>query len=249
MYVAGLVTFNARTITKKRTRSYSHRHHIKDRETSSNIYVGLKIYSMVRSRTLIQYLFDLGICISYDRVLSITKSLYEQPQSSYDEHGIFIPRNLRKGCFVILVKDNIDKNATANLVSSHFHGTGISLLQHVEYENQGEFINISEYLDSSHHSKKLAPWPAGYTTSDKVCFLNSDYYAPLCSYNFEEDKVDLPNLQREKLKEKNDYISLFQLMLQNHGLNITLRKVREYSSSKSERGPSQRRGTGAKVLE
>ena len=71
--VAGLVTFNARTITKKRTRSYSHRHHIKDRETSSNIYVGLKIYSMVRSRTLIQYLFDLGICISYDRILSITK--------------------------------------------------------------------------------------------------------------------------------------------------------------------------------
>ena len=105
--------------------------------------------------------------------------------------------------------------------------SGISLLQHVEYENQGEFINISEYLDSSHHSKKLAPWPAGYTTSDKVCFLNSDYYAPLFSYNFEEDKVDLPNLQREKLKEKNDYISLFQLMLQNHGLNITLRRVKE----------------------
>ena len=115
MYVAGLVTFNARTITKKRTRSYSHRHHIKDCETSSNIYVGLKIYSMVRSRTLIQYLFDLGICISYDRVLSITKSLYEQLQSSYDEHGIFIPRNSRKGCFVMLVKDNIEKNLYFNM--------------------------------------------------------------------------------------------------------------------------------------
>ena len=83
------------------------------------------------------------------------KSLSKQLKNSYDEHVISIPRNLRKVCFVILVKDNIDKNATANLVSSNYNGTGISLLQHVEYENQSESINILEYLDSSHRSKKL----------------------------------------------------------------------------------------------
>ena len=88
-------------------------------------------------------------------------SMYKQLQSSCDEHCIFIPRNLRKCCFVILVKGNIDENATANLVSSDFHGTGMSLLQYVEYESQSEFINISEYLNSSHRSKKLAPLPAG----------------------------------------------------------------------------------------
>ena len=146
--VSGLVTFNARKLKRKSKKesTLEHRHHKKERETSTSIYVSLKLYSMVRSKTLIDYLFSLGICISYSRVLSITKSIYEQLQNSYSEHGIFLPTILKKNCFVVLAKDNIDKNATANLVSAHFHGTGISLLQHAEYENQGDCIEVSRFL-------------------------------------------------------------------------------------------------------
>ena len=69
----------------------------------------------------------------------------------------------------MLVKDNIDKSATANLVSSHFHGTSISLLRHLEYENQGERLNaIDAFVDGSHLSKKLAPLPAEYAKPSKV---------------------------------------------------------------------------------
>ena len=57
------------------------------------------------------------------RVLSITKSLYDALSQNYSCEGTFIPTNLRKGCFVIFVKDNIDKNASANLIISHYHGT------------------------------------------------------------------------------------------------------------------------------
>ena len=126
--VAGLVTFNIRKLRKTTGRSITHRRHKKERETSVSIYIGLKIYSTVRSRTLIQYLLELGICISYDRILSITKFVYESLRSNFARHGIFLPTNLRKGCFVVQVKDNINKNATANLVQSHYHGTSISLL-------------------------------------------------------------------------------------------------------------------------
>ena len=208
--VAGLVTFNSRTLKKTQSRSLSHRrrHHKKERETSVSIYVGLKIYSMVRSRTLVQYLFELGICISYDRILSITKSLYDTLQKSYAEHGIFSLTHLRKGCFVVLVKDNIDKNATANLVSSHFHGTGISLL-HLEYENQGERLTTIDFSDSSHQSKKLAPLPAEYSKPSKIYCSEEDYYAPLCNYNF-VDLTEYTDLEREKVAEQkwlNQFVS------------------------------------------
>ena len=110
----------------------------------------------------------------------------------------------------MLVKDNIDKNATANLVSSHFHGTSISLLQHLEYENQGERLNaIDAFVDGSHQSKKLAPLPAEYAKPSKVHCSSEEFYAPLCTYNF-VDLTNYPDLERAKLEEQkwlNQFVS------------------------------------------
>ena len=39
--------------------------------------------------------------MSYNRVLSITKSLYDVLSQNYSREGTFIPTKLRKGCFVI----------------------------------------------------------------------------------------------------------------------------------------------------
>ena len=75
--VARLITYNITTIKTPRMTNLDNRHHDKEKETSINIYVELKLYSTVRSQTLINCLFQLGICILYDRILSITKSLYE----------------------------------------------------------------------------------------------------------------------------------------------------------------------------
>ena len=66
--VAGLITYNFRTIKTPRITNLDNRHHDKEEETSINIYVGLKLYSTVRSLTLIDCLFQLGLCISYDRI-------------------------------------------------------------------------------------------------------------------------------------------------------------------------------------
>ena len=62
--VAGLITYNVRTIKRLRITNLDSRHHDKEKKKSINIYVGLKLYSTVRSRTLIDCLFQLGICIS-----------------------------------------------------------------------------------------------------------------------------------------------------------------------------------------
>ena len=44
-------------------------------------------------------------------------------------------------------KDNIDKNATVNLVQSHFHGTGVSLFQLLDHENQDERLDCHSFID------------------------------------------------------------------------------------------------------
>ena len=75
--VAGLMAYNIGTIKRLRITNRDNRHHDKEKETSINIYVGLKLYLTVRSQTLIDSVFQLGTCISYDRILSTTKSLYE----------------------------------------------------------------------------------------------------------------------------------------------------------------------------
>ena len=54
--VAGLITYNVRTIKRLRSTNLDSRHHDKEKK-SINIYLGLKLYSTVRSRTLIDCLF------------------------------------------------------------------------------------------------------------------------------------------------------------------------------------------------
>ena len=140
------------------------------------------------------------MCISYDRILSITKSIYETLRGNYARYGIFLPINLKKGCFVILVKDNIDKNAKANLVKSHYHGTSIYLLQFPHDEEQGGKLDGAGFIDVSFDSKKLSPLPAEYTEPKKVPRPSGGFYAPLCMHNF-EDLHEFPDLILAKQEE------------------------------------------------
>ena len=155
--VVGLITYNISTMKKYRITNLHNRHHDKDKETSINIYFGLKLYSTVLSRTFIDCLFQLGICVSYDRILSIAKSLYKTLRNIFGYHKIFLPTDLKKGCFTVSGKDNIDKNAIANLAQSHVHGTGISLFQLLDLENQGGSLDCHGFIDTVYNSKKLAP--------------------------------------------------------------------------------------------
>ena len=91
--VAQSITFNARKSRKTHT---AIRRHKKQRETLSVMYTSLKIYSTVGSSTLIDHLFKLGICISYSRVLDITKNIHSYLQNTFEKYGIFIPSNVKK---------------------------------------------------------------------------------------------------------------------------------------------------------
>ena len=102
---AQLVVFNSKKHESK-SRPYVTKRHGKGRETHVAVYTALNIYYTVRSRNLIDHLFKLGICISYDRVLDITKGIYEQLREGYLKYQCFFPNVLKKGVFTILLKDN-----------------------------------------------------------------------------------------------------------------------------------------------
>ena len=89
--------------------------------------------------------------------MSITISLYELLRTAFGHYKIFLLTNLKKGCFAVSAKDNIDKNATANLVQSHFLGTSILLFQLLDHENQGESLDCHGFIDAVYNIKKLAP--------------------------------------------------------------------------------------------
>ena len=59
---------------QRRAGSTSVRHH-KDRETPLPIYVGLTVHARTRKRDLIEMQFELGLSISYDRVMTISTSM------------------------------------------------------------------------------------------------------------------------------------------------------------------------------
>ena len=74
---------------------------------------------------------DLGLCVSYDRVLAISTDLGNAACHHYQEYGVVYLPNLHLQLFTTAAVDNIDHNPSLMSANDSFHGTGISLFQHV----------------------------------------------------------------------------------------------------------------------
>ena len=68
----------------------------KNQETPILLFNSLKIYMTDQSRNLLHHFFHLGICVSYDRVLEITKNIYKNLHLSYFSHNCWFPNILKK---------------------------------------------------------------------------------------------------------------------------------------------------------
>ena len=66
------------------------RRHAKSHETPLVIYNSLKLYSETRSKTAIDDLHALGLGISYQRVLDITKNLYDSQRRQCERDGVLV---------------------------------------------------------------------------------------------------------------------------------------------------------------
>ena len=94
---------------------------------------------MTRSKKLIQRLYQMGICISYDKVfLELENWIGISVCERFEEDGVVTPACLRKGLFTVGALDNLDHNPSSTTAVDTFHGTGMSLFQFPTKANPGE---------------------------------------------------------------------------------------------------------------
>lgn len=139
-------------------------HHIRGRECPLPIYAALKIHGATREKSLVDIFYKLGMCISYDRLLSISSDITNSVIDRYDRDGVVCPSKLRNGIFTTAAPDNIDHNPSSTSSHDSFHGTAISLAQHPTAEKPGTDRSTNVFdPEKSSKSKKIAALPSYYT--------------------------------------------------------------------------------------
>ena len=96
---------------------------LKTRETPVALYLKLKIYRTFRFKTVIDHLFNLGLCLLNDRILEFTKKLSHAQIENYELTGVFSSTPFSKSRFTVVAKYQVDLNATSSTAVKHFHRT------------------------------------------------------------------------------------------------------------------------------
>ena len=134
--VAQLLVFN----TYKRRRklvSQNFTKHSKKREPPLPVHIGLLIHSQTRQSNLVSDLYNLGLSISYERVLEIENLTANAICEQFKADRVVCPPKLYKSIFTTAAYDNIDHNPSSTTAKEAFYGTGISVFQHPDYSNLG----------------------------------------------------------------------------------------------------------------
>jgi len=71
------------------------------------------IHAITRKKNLIDELFNLGLCISYDRVLSLSAEMGNRVCQLYHMEKVVCPPTLKQGVFTSSAVDNVDHNPSA----------------------------------------------------------------------------------------------------------------------------------------
>lgn len=74
-------------------------YHSIDREPPLPIYLGLLIHGETRKRGLVDKFYNLGLSVSYDRVLTISTQLGNSVVARFEAEGVVCPPKLRKGVY------------------------------------------------------------------------------------------------------------------------------------------------------
>ena len=86
-----------------------------------------------------------------------------------------LPTNIRSGVFVIFDVDNFDSKNQGNFSQDEFHGTAISVTNHLSCENKGvqrPHIQL-DFTDTS-----IPELPGAYTVVQPVEYLSNDLHVP-----------------------------------------------------------------------
>ena len=198
--VGQVIVYNTKEKSKE---SNTQTRHSLEREPPMPVYIGLNIHGLTRCKRIIQQLHELGISISYDRVIQLEDWLAEATCERFDKDGVVSPACVRKGLFTVGALDNLDHNPSSTTSKSSFHCTGISLLQ-LPTENQpGESrppVTIPPVAPRKHIL------PEAYTTVPAVAITNSTIFVPKCDIKPAKKCLDQAKEEEIKLVENSSQL-------------------------------------------
>ena len=159
--ITQLLVFNSIKCSRK---SRVAMRHSPDRETKLPLYLGLLLYSRTRKRDLIDILFENGLSVSYGRVLQLSTDVGNAVIDQFEDDGVVCPTVLKEGVFTTGNLDNFDHNTTSTSAQTAFHGTALSLTQHVTDESTGSDRHPNHPLlwKETPKSKAIKPLPEAY---------------------------------------------------------------------------------------
>ena len=147
----------------------------KDRETPFPLYHGIKLHGHARLKHQIENAHHLGLSVSYDRVMDIKVLVAHAVCKRHAEDGVILPTNVRRSVFTTHDVDNLDSNKTGNLSRGDFHGTCITVTNHLSKENSG-IRRPPIVLD--HNTKSKPNLPDRYMIVPPVVIKNDDVFVP-----------------------------------------------------------------------
>jgi len=131
--ICQLIRFNS----KEKPKVAEKPRHQKTKEPPLPLYIGLSVHTQTRSKKMLTHLHDLGISVSYERVLEVEDWLTNAVCERYQEEGLVCPVQVLDGVFTAGALDNLDHNPTSQTAEGSFHGTSISVFQFPTENNQG----------------------------------------------------------------------------------------------------------------
>lgn len=191
--VCQTILFNAKGRSNQKAKTGATRLS-KDREQPLPLYIGLNVHAMTRSKAIISELYDLGLSVSYQRIIEIEEMMAVSVSERYKEDGFVAPPCLKWGLFTIGALDNLDHDPSSTTASSSFHGTGISMFQLPTMMNEGQErppIKLNTCTNATH------TLPSDYATVKPVELNTNNVTVPACEMKENVSSV----LQEEKAKE------------------------------------------------
>lgn len=84
--------------------------HSREKECPLPIFVALKIRGTTRSKTLVESIYNIGLSISYDRLLCLSTEVVNSVCAHFQSEGVMCPPKLRTGLFTMAAVNNFDHN-------------------------------------------------------------------------------------------------------------------------------------------
>ena len=130
--IAQLVLFNCKKITNaKKEASFIRNRHSLSYEPPMPLYLGLNFHTQTRSKKLIMELHELGLSVSYKRVLQLENQIAVAVCEYFRKKSVVCPAQLRKGLFTVGAIDNLDHNPSSTTAKDSFHSTGGAAIVHL----------------------------------------------------------------------------------------------------------------------